>query len=70
MGNGRRWLSNTYVRMLAIGRPMGTVSASGSHRHAVRMARHDWEHTARVRFGRIATTFDPLAAALTEWTWY
>ena len=43
---------------------------AGSHRHAVRMARRDWERTARVRFGRIATTFDPLAAALTEWTWY
>jgi len=43
---------------------------AGSHRHAVRMARYDWERSARVRYGRIATTFDPLAAALTEWTWY
>jgi Ala-tRNA(Pro) deacylase len=43
---------------------------AGSHRHAVRMARRDWERTARVRFGHIATTYDPLAAALTEWTWY
>jgi hypothetical protein len=36
----------------------------------VRMARDDWERSARVRYGHIATTFDPLAAALTEWTWY
>ncbi|HEY8199625.1 MAG TPA: YbaK/EbsC family protein [Candidatus Limnocylindrales bacterium] len=43
---------------------------AGSHRHAVRLARRDWERSARVRFGRIATMFDPLAAALTEWTWY
>jgi Ala-tRNA(Pro) deacylase len=43
---------------------------AGSHRHAVRMARYDWERSARVRYGHIATTFDPLAAALTEWTWY
>jgi Ala-tRNA(Pro) deacylase len=43
---------------------------AGSHRHAVRMGRRDWERTARVRYGDIAMTYEPLAAALSEWRWY
>jgi Ala-tRNA(Pro) deacylase len=43
---------------------------AGSHRHAVRMARREWARTARVRFGHIAMRYEPLAAALSEWTWY
>ena len=43
---------------------------AGSHRHAVRMGRRDWERTARVRYGDIALTYNRLAAALSEWSWY
>ncbi|HEY8169103.1 MAG: aminoacyl-tRNA deacylase [Candidatus Limnocylindrales bacterium] len=43
---------------------------AGSHRHAVRMLRLDWERCARIRYGHLATSSDLIAGRVTEWSWY
>jgi Ala-tRNA(Pro) deacylase len=41
---------------------------AGSHRHAVRLSRADWERTARVRFADLATPMDE-PVYRSEWDW-
>lgn len=42
---------------------------AGSHRHAVRIGRRDWERTARVRYGSLAVPAEVMASRASEWTW-
>ena len=42
---------------------------AGSHRHAVRLARSDWERAARVRYARLATSSSRRSSFVAEWGW-